>query len=182
MKGRSYNRGRSRSLRPRYQKGHSGDGVRRAIFDRGLSAIQALPEEDYEWLRTHTHRGKWGRRPHIDSWSRFQCISFAMVLAARLARTDEAVAAELDIEGFITCEKFLELRMCQCLRVTPGDVMNVLKDDEATEARDGKRRFEHRNEGAFLITLAFAALQGAFVGSYRSDGHGSTFAAHGDRR
>ena len=69
-----------------------------------------------------------------------------MVLAARHARTDEAVAAELDIEGFITCEKFLKLRMCQCLSVTPRDVMDVLKDDEATEARKGKRRFEWRNE------------------------------------
>ena len=158
MKGRSYNRGRSRSPRQWYQQGHSGDGVRRAIFDRGLSAIQALPEEDYEWLRTHTHRGKCGGRPHIDSWSRFECISFAMVLAARHARTDEAVAAELDIEGFITIENFLKLKMCQCLSVTPGDVMGVLRDDEATEAREGKRRFEKRNEGFRLV--AFAALQG----------------------
>ena len=158
MKGRSYNRGRSRSPRQWYQQGHSGDGVRRAIFDRGLFANQALPQEDYEWLRTHTHRGKSGDRPHIDSWSRFDCISFAMVLAARHARTDEAVAAELDIEGFITIEKFLKLRMCQCLRVTPGDVMDVLRDDEATEAREGKRRFEKRNEGFRLV--AFAALQG----------------------
>ena len=158
MKGRSYNRSRSRSPRQRYQQGHSGDGVRRAIFDRGRFAIQALPQEDYEWLRTHTHQGKYGGRPQIDSLSRFQCISFAMVLAARHARTDEAVAAELDIEGFITCEKFLKLRMCQCLSVTPGDVMGVLRDDEATEAREGKRRFEKRNEGFRLV--AFAALQG----------------------
>ena len=158
MKGRSYNRSRSRSPRQRYQQGHSGDGVRRAIFDRGRFAIQALPQEDYEWLRTHTHRGKYGGRPHIDSLSRFQCISFAMVLAARHARTDEAVAAELDIEGFITIEKFLKLKMCQCLSVTPGDVMGVLRDDEATEAREGKRRFEKRNEGFRLV--AFAALQG----------------------
>ena len=158
MKGRSYNRSRSRSPRQRYQQGHSGDGVRRAIFDRGRFAIQALPQEDYEWLRTHTHQGKYGGRPHIDSLSRFQCISFAMVLAARHARTDEAVAAELDIEGFITIEKFLKLKMCQCLSVTPGDVMGVLRDDEATEAREGKRRFEKRNEGFRLV--AFAALQG----------------------
>ena len=158
MKGRSYNRSRSRSPRQRYQQGHSGDGVRRAIFDRGRFAIQALPQEDYEWLRTHTHQGKYGGRPHIDSLSRFQCISFAMVLAARHARTDEAVAAELDIEGFITIENFLKLKMCQCLSVTPGDVMGVLRDDEATEAREGKRRFEKRNEGFRLV--AFAALQG----------------------
>ena len=158
MKGRSYNRGRSRSPRPRYQQGHSGYWVRRAIFDRGRFAIQALPQEDYEWLRTHTHQGKYGGRPQIDSLSRFQCISFAMVLAARHARTDEAVAAELDIEGFITIENFLKLKMCQCLSVTPGDVMGVLRDDEATEAREGKRRFEKRNEGFRLV--AFAALQG----------------------
>ena len=158
MKGRSYNRSRSRSPRQRYQQGHSGDGVRRAIFDRGRFAIQALPQEDYEWLRTHTHQGKYGGRPQIDSLSRFQCISFAMVLAARHARTDEAVAAELDIEGFITIENFLKLKMCQCLSVTPGDVMGVLRDDEATEAREGKRRFEKRNEGFRLV--AFAALQG----------------------
>ena len=158
MKGRSYNRSRSRSPRQRYQQGHSGDGVRRAIFDRGRFAIQALPQEDYEWLRTHTHQGKCGSRPHIDRWSRLECISFAMVLAARHARTDEAVAAELDIEGFITIENFLKLKMCQCLSVTPGDVMGVLRDDEATEAREGKRRFEKRNEGFRLV--AFAALQG----------------------
>jgi RNA:NAD 2'-phosphotransferase (TPT1/KptA family) len=158
MGSRSDNRGRSRSPRPRYQQGYSGYWVRRAIFDRGLSAIEALPEEDYEWLRTHTHKGKCGRAHHIDRWSRLGCISFAMVLAARHARTDEAVAAELDIEGFITIENFLKLKMCQCLRVTPGDVVDVLRDDEAKEAREGKRRFEKRNEGFRLV--AFAALQG----------------------
>ena len=46
--------------------------------------------------------------------------------------------------------------MCQSfVGLTPED---VLRDDEATEAREGKRRFEKRNEGFRLV--AFAALQG----------------------
>ena len=51
--------------------------------------------------------------------------------------------------------------MCQSfVGLTHGDVMDVLRDDEATEAREGKRRFEKRNEGPLLVTLAFAALRG----------------------
>ena len=44
--------------------------------------------------------------------------------------------------------RVLEAKVCQSLRSTHGDVMDVLRDNEATEAR----------EGPFLV--AFAALQG----------------------
>ena len=91
-----------------------------------------------------------------------------MVLAARHARTDEwsdsdgqaqpEVHAQLDIEGFITVQNFLNPKMCRCLKVTHVDVMRVLIDHEEKGNRDGKRRFGKRRLGQ--RSEAFAAEQG----------------------
>ena len=134
-------------------------------FNNGLTAIQALRKRDYEWLRKYTHRGPWGRPARIDTWPRDRCISWAMVLAARHARTDQwsrnqrqEFHAKLDKEGFITIQNFLKLKMCRCLKVTPQDVERVLRYDEENGSRDGKRRFGTRWLGHRLE--AFAAEQG----------------------
>ena len=134
-------------------------------FSNGLTAIQALRRRDYEWLRKHTHRGRWGRPARIDTWPRDRCISWAMVLAARHARTDQwsrnqrqEFHAKLDKEGFITIQNFLKLKMCRCLKVTPQDVERVLRYDEENGSRNGKRRFGTRWLGHRLE--AFAAEQG----------------------